>query len=50
MPLGSYTKQTQGITKYNNNDYGRWGDLWGVLNGPKIAFRTTPPPIFGQTC
>ena len=38
MSLGSYTERTQGLTKYNNNDYGRWGDPWGFPNGPKIAF------------
>ena len=35
MQLGSYTERTQGITKYNNNDYGRWSDPWGFRKAQK---------------
>ena len=42
IPLGSYTKLTQELTREKVKDFRKWGDPRGVLDGPKVTFRTAP--------
>ena len=43
IPLVSIQNEPKSLQSEKIKDFGKWGDPWGVSDGPKVTFRTTPP-------